>query len=88
MTPPRKPASHRFAERTVRSGWVGEASVSQPAVGDRLRSITANDAVTTFGFPVRILRIEHATTATTYVLASDITIVTPQGAQITWEEKA
>lgn len=87
MTPPRKPASHRFAERTVRSGWVGEASVSQPAVGDRVREITADDAVTSFGFPVRILRIEHTTTATTYSLASDITITAPQGAQITWEEQ-
>lgn len=87
MTPPRKPAAHRFQERPVRSGWVGKASVSQPVVTDRLRSIVAADAVTTFGWPVRILRIEHSDSATTYFLASEITIVAPQGAQIFWEEQ-
>lgn len=71
----------------MRSGWVGEASVSQPVVTDRLRSIIADDAVTSFGFPVRILRIEHNNSATTYFLASEITIVAPQGAQIFWEEQ-
>lgn len=71
----------------MRSGWVGEQSVSQPVVTDRLRSIIANDAVTSFGFPVRILRIEHNNGATTYYLASEITVVAPQGAQIFWEEQ-
>ncbi|WP_181800665.1 hypothetical protein [Microbacterium sp. H6] len=64
---------------------MGERSVSQPSVGDRLRSVQHQSLGTTFHYAERITRIEHNNGATTYFLASSTTITAPQGAQIFWE---
>jgi hypothetical protein len=82
-----KPTARRFPLRTVRSGWVGEKSASQPLVGDRLRSVLSPGAATSFQHAERITRIDHNDGATTYFLASSATIIASQGARIFWEEQ-
>lgn len=71
-----------------RSGWVGERSASQPAVGDRLRSVLHQSSGTTFHPAERITRIDHNHHGvTTYFLACAATVLAPQGARIFWEDQ-
>ncbi|WP_126893453.1 hypothetical protein [Microbacterium sp. HSID17254] len=71
----------------ARSGWVGEHSRPQPAVGDRLRSVLHDSSGTTFQRAERITRIDHNDGATTYTLACAATIIAPEGARIFWEDQ-
>lgn len=87
MNPTRKPAAHRFREREVRRGWVGEASVAQPAPEDRLLTVSMGDMQIALGGPVRITRIVHDSGVTLYHLTDRTIITAPRGARITWEDQ-
>lgn len=85
MTPPRPP--RRFRERTVRSGWCGAYSASQPAVDDRLLTLRGDDLAIACTPAERIARIDQDGPATVYHLANGTIITAPTGARITWEEQ-
>lgn len=87
MTPTRKPAAHRFREREIRHGWVGEASVAQPSLEDRLLTASMGDTQIALGGPVRITRIIHDGHVTLYHLTDGTIITAPRGARITWEDQ-